>query len=245
MPMRVKIAMIAILVLLLSISVVLPISLAHETKYTSEIATKTISDAPHKRVNKLAKHATIKELENPYVILHHHGGDKLPHNEMVATIQSVVSELPNIKYNKATVDLITETLIVETNMGGASYGHAAKHWANYGIAQFTRSSAKHVLDRLRKERPDVYKVVDKMYDHKKTLTQNLMTNVKLSIALCAEYYWLSNPKFHNQIGTKLARARFWKRVYNTSAGSGSVDSYNKAVTRYYQKNKLYAAKNKK
>ncbi len=178
--------------------------------------------------------AKYKE-EHPYSITTHRGGKELPHDEMREMIQQIVADLPNIKYDRNTVDLITETLIVETRMGGAKYHAAAKNWGNYGIAQFCKGTAQRIMKVLKKQRPDVYAKIDKMYNHKLSMTENLLTNVPFSIALVAEYYWLTDPKFNNKISTRTARARVWKKFYNTEAGAGTVAGYQKAVSTYYAK----------
>ena len=181
----------------------------------------------------------MQELRNiqskKYAITYHEGGKQLPHDEMRNMIRKILAELPNIRYDKNTLDLITETLIVETNMGAAPYHKAAANWGNYGIAQFCKGTAQGIMKHLKKSRPDVYQVLDRMYDRKRTMVQNLMTNVPFSIALMAEHYWMTDKKFQERIGTRTARARMWKRFYNTEKGLGSVDGYNKAVARYYAK----------
>lgn len=182
----------------------------------------------------------LDKLQSTKFIYKHEGKKQIEHSQAIDMIETVISSLPNLKNSKEVRALVTETLIVETHMGGADYSYAANNWHNYGIAQFTKSTAKHVLQRLQKERPDVYAVImNRYYDKHMSFIHNLSYNVPFGIALCAELYYYTVPAVkegnHRHLATRIQRAHVWKRAYNTAAGAGTVTGYANAVAKYYSK----------
>lgn len=169
----------------------------------------------------------------------HHGGKPLNHEHIRETIHVILTELPNMRSVPHITDLILETLIVESTAGAASYTHAAKRWKNYGIAQFTKSSAKDTMNWTKRNHPKTYRVMMKYYNNKKSLVDNLMSNVPFCIALVSQYYLqrTKNKLSRQHLNTLVQRAHVWNHVYNTAAGKGTPTVYIKRVNTYYAKNK--------
>lgn len=203
------------------------------TPFTRDSALKfTIPTIPQAPAQPEVKSHHIK-------IWSHKGGSKLKHKDVLSTIRSVLHDLPNVQANDHTVSLILETLIVESNVGAASYAHAAKNWKNYGIAQFTQSAAKSTLAWCKKSHPRAYAVLMKYFDSDKSLVDNLMENVPFCIALVSQYY-LQRTKTDlskKHVGTIQQRARIWNTAYNTAAGSGTPQVYMQRVQSYWKRHK--------
>jgi hypothetical protein len=189
--------------------------------------------------------ATVEETIQPFhgriKVWKHKGGSALKHADVLATIRYVLHDMPNIKMTDHTVSLILETLIVETNVGAASYAYSATNWKNYGIAQFTRSSAKDTMKWCKQREPATYEVLMKYYNHKLSLVDNLMTNVPFCIALVSQYYLQrANVDLTSKhVGTIQQRARVWNTAYNTAAGTGTPQVYLQRVKSYWKRNKQY------
>lgn len=155
----------------------------------------------------------------------HAGGEACDTEAMRETILAVVQHLPNLKSRPEFLDLIFETLAVETGLGREQVETGIKRWANYGIAQFRVETARETLKWLKAIRPDVHAATMDFYDRKKSLKDNLTYNVPFSIALAAEYYWRRVPDIYSNISDREARARVWKVAYNSPKGLGTVRAY--------------------
>lgn len=184
---------------------------------------------------------TPKEPTDPiykkHIKIHHHlGGSQLDHEDVVETTEVILHELPNMQVAPHLVALILETMIVETNMGGASYEYSQKHWKNYGIGQFTLTSAKDTLNWVKKYHPETHETLMNYYNRKLSLKDNLISNVPFCIALISQYYLqrTKNSLSKKQLGTIAKRAQVWNIVYNTAAGSGTPSIYIQRVNRYYK-----------
>lgn len=167
------------------------------------------------------------------LILKHKGGSKLNDLDMMQTIYSVVSKMPNIPHTTEVIDLIYETIIVETNVGGASYTYAAKNWHNYGIAQIREDTAEYLLQWLGDIRPEAKTAVMSYYDKKLSLKDNLLVNVPFSVAVAAQYYWHRVGDLQANILTLEDRAKVWKAFYN-GPGAGTVNVYINRVIAHYK-----------
>lgn len=170
----------------------------------------------------------------------HHGGKALNYHHVRETVESILHAIPNVPVVDHLTDLIIETMIVETNLGGARYHYAHKKYRNYGIGQFTLGSAKDTLKWCKKHHPKSYQVVMKYYNRKHSLVENLSSNVPFSIALISQYYLQrTNDKLsHAHLGTLDQRGRVWNRVYNTYKGSGTPRVYLARVKAYYRKHHI-------
>ena len=182
---------------------------------------------------------TIQPSHGKIKIWKHNGGSSLKHEDVLSTIRYVLHDMPNIKETEHTVALVLETLIVESNVGAASYTYAATKWKNYGIAQFTRSSAEDTMNWCKRRDPAAYKVLMKYYNRNISLVDNLMMNVPFCIALVSQYYLQrANVDLTSKhVGTVQQRAKIWNIAYNTAAGNGMPQVYVQRVQTYWDQNK--------
>lgn len=164
----------------------------------------------------------------------HDGGSYVDELELYQTVHAVIWNQPNLPHTDEMVDLVYETLMVETNLGQVSYDHAAEMWHNYGIAQIREDTAAYLLGWLQKTRPDAYVAMVQYRDDSRSLAGNLLTNVPFSIAVAAQYYWHRIPDIQANISTPLDRAKVWKSVYNCT-GVGTVNIYLNRVKQHYAK----------
>lgn len=165
----------------------------------------------------------------------HEGNKQLSYSRMKDTVEAVLQRMPNVKSHDGFTALIMETFMVETDLGLADYQKAAKSLANYGLGQFRLDTAKDTLKYLKAVRKDVYTAVMSMYDRKLSLKDNLLSNVPLTIALCAQVYLRNIPDIHPNVLTLEQRAKAWKVCYNSVYGAGSVKGYISKVESYYDK----------
>jgi hypothetical protein len=167
----------------------------------------------------------------------HKGGSRLSYTKMRETTECILDELPNVRAVSHFTDLILETLIVESNLGEATYHHAAKHWRNYGMGQFTLASARDTVNWVKKNHPDTYKVMMRYYNRKQSMAQNVTTNVPFTIALVSQYYLQrTRGKIGREhLGTIAQRGVVWNHVYNTAKGSGTPRVYLQRVHSYYKR----------
>lgn len=142
-------------------------------------------------------------------------------NALSETIEMVYNRLPLLEYSDERGALLLETVATESDIGVA-----LEYKGNYGVTQFRISSAKYLLNWLRKKHPEMHVSIMDMYDPTKTMRENLKFNVPFNLAMCATYYWHRNPSLDNKsLSTITKRSRVWKKYYNTSAGSGTPQQY--------------------
>ena len=155
----------------------------------------------------------------------HHGNKKLDIPRLKYEIFQISKTLPNIKYSKNLSKLIVETIAVETNLGQTNYLKNDHITRNYGLGQFVLSTTKHILDVKKKTDIKTYNAIMKFYDNKMNLRDNVRKNVKFTIALQLEYYYMCDRNISNKIATVRDRAKVWKKHYNTYHGSGTIEHY--------------------
>lgn len=166
------------------------------------------------------------------IIDYHYGNKILNINDMKSTIKVVINSLSNINNNDHIINLIIETMIVETTLGKANFKTTAIKYNNHGIVQFRLDTAEYILNWLKNNNIIVYKEVMQFYNYNLTLKENVTNNVLFSIALCAQYY--NKKSSLNNISTISSRAKVWKKHYNTYLGVGSVNKYIKRVKKFYK-----------
>ena len=176
------------------------------------------------------------KIEMPKVNIHK-GSKILDIQDVSQTIDHVFSNVSNLKEKHSLKNLVLETMMVETHLGGAPYQSAEKRYRNYGIAQFREESAKYVLQLLKKRDKLAYDDLMKYYFKNKSLRYNISYNVPFSIGLCAEYYLTRDKNVNKKISTLSKRAQIWKKEYNTYKGLGTVNAYVSRVKQF--KGKTY------
>lgn len=182
----------------------------------------------------LRKMVYSSELDLEPVIQKHSGGSALSDIQLLADITAIVDDLPNVPHTREVVDLVYETIVVETNLGRVPYTYAAEKWHNYGLCQFREDTASYLLSWLDKVRPDAKAAVMKYYDDELSFKDNLLTNVPFSIAMTAQYYWHRLDDLQANIATVEDRAKVWKSFYN-GPGAGTVNVYLDRVEEHYEK----------
>lgn len=171
----------------------------------------------------------------------HSGGQQLKHSSFEETVNHVLSNLNNLKDKDVTnlKHLVIETAITETLLGKSKYNYSAVNYRNYGIMQIRTETAKDVMWWLGIVDKETLKQVKALYDKRLSLKDNLLYNVKFSIAICAQYYLRRNSNIINETSSLAQRAKQWKKIYNTHKGVGSANGYIKRVNQYYTKHILH------
>ncbi len=184
---------------------------------------KMINSPKHKSFKNTTKH-----------IEYHKGGKTLDYKRMKMTIAYVTSSIHNLKdVNKRNLNtLVLETMITETHLGTAKYEYSANNYKNYGIAQFRVDTAEYILKRLKSTDVTSYCDVMRFYNPQLSLKDNLLTNVKFSIALCAVYYYMRITNINEETHSITMRAKAWKKVYNTYKGLGTEELYIARVEKF-------------
>ena len=183
------------------------------------------------------KEPKVEKLISKRHIEYHKGGEQLNYNKLKNTVIYVINKLPNLDASKNRLtDLVLETFIVETHLGKSNYTESAKR-NNFGIAQIRADTAEDVLKILRKDKK-TYNELMSFYNFNMSLRDNLLYNVKFSIAMCSEYYYLRNSNLYNEIHTLRHRAKQWKKNYNTYKGAGSVQIYVDRVEKFYKNQRI-------
>ena len=184
-----------------------------------------------------SKGPKVEKLISKRHIEYHKGGEQLNYNKLKNTVIYVINKLPNLDASKNRLtDLVLETFIVETHLGKSNYAESAKR-NNFGIAQIRADTAEDVLKILRKDKK-TYNELMSFYNFNMSLRDNLLYNVKFSIAMCSEYYYLRNSNLHNEIHTLRQRAKQWKKNYNTYKGVGSIQIYVNRVEKFYKNQRI-------
>ena len=184
-----------------------------------------------------SKGPKVEKLISKRHIEYHKGGEQLNYNKLKNTVIYVINKLPNLDASKNRLtDLVLETFIVETHLGKSNYAESAKR-NNFGIAQIRADTAEDVLKILRKDKK-TYNELMSFYNFNISLRDNLLYNVKFSIAMCSEYYYLRNSNLYNEIHTLRHRAKQWKKNYNTYKGAGSVQIYVDRVEKFYKNQRI-------
>lgn len=116
-------------------------------------------------------------------------------------------------------------LLIETAVIESSVGKDVDCQGNYGHYQIRGTTAKFLLNDVKKENPSLYKSLMEHYDNSKNLKENMIFNLDFSTALCLLYYSdkIKNP--NTQLNTLETRAKTWKILFNTIAGSGTTQKY--------------------
>ena len=220
-------------VMILSIIAFIHLSRAYPTNEvrTSPPNNVFVIDTSKLEEPKVEKFVSKKHIE------YHKGGEQLNYNQLKDTVIYVINKLPNLDASKNRLtDLVLETFIVETHLGKSNYTKSAKR-NNFGIAQIRADTAEDVLKILRKDKK-TYNELMSFYNFNMSLRDNLLYNVKFSIAMCSEYYYLRNSNLYNEIHTLRHRAKQWKKNYNTYKGAGSVQIYVDRVEKFYKNQRI-------
>lgn len=150
------------------------------------------------------------------------GKVSLPKEELETVVRQVFRLMPHVKTNDNTVALVVETAITESDGGYVVWN---KH-QDAGIFQTKISSVKELLGWIEYKHPDVHAAVMKLRNPELSEKDNLIQNIPYNAAICITYYWrMGGADFTKKIATLEDRAVFWKSVYNTKYGLGTVNDY--------------------
>lgn len=121
-------------------------------------------------------------------------------------------------------DIILGTLAAETDIG--AYRAGSKH----GIAQITPVAFKFIKQQVIKDKETYAKLKSNGLDFKKITFNELTHNHKASVVAMSLYYkYVVETKKVNIHGKD--KAEVWKKYYNTYAGAGTKQHFNKAYNR--------------
>lgn len=152
--------------------------------------------------------------------LRNYGIDKEKVVEIVYDTTKLVFESYHDEWN----DIMLGTLSAETDLG--AYKGSSKH----GIAQITPVAFKFIKKQVLKDSKTYEKLKANGIDFKKISFNELTHNHKASIAAMALYYkYVVETKKVNIHGKD--KAEVWKKYYNTYAGAGTKQHFNKAYNR--------------
>lgn len=125
------------------------------------------------------------------------------------------------------IALLMETAAAESKCGMFNVPYKLK--GSFGIFQITESTAKDTLAWL--ERSDTrlwHDLLASCFNPSETLVDNLIFNAEFSAAIAWLVYRRMGGK-RLDISTREARAKAWKRIYNTTLGVGTESGYLKAA----------------
>lgn len=128
------------------------------------------------------------------------------------------------KYHDEWNDILLGTLAAETDLG--AYKGNSKH----GVAQITPIAYKFIKKEILKDKKTYEKLKSIGLDFKKISFNDLTNNHKASVTAMALYYKYTVEKKKVNIHGK-DKAEVWKKYYNTYAGSGTKEHFNKAYSR--------------
>ena len=143
---------------------------------------------------------------------------------MIQTIKKIIEEtLKKVDlYSKEAADLIYETGAAESHymaleqMGG---GPAL------GFFQCEPATMRDCIDNYIKYRPELEKHLLSLGFIEDDPEYSLKTNLAIQVFFCRIKYRRDKDPIPKNL---LERAKYWKRVYNTEGGKGTVEHYMKA-----------------
>lgn len=159
-----------------------------------------------------------------FSIATHKAGKRMDIDAFTSTVRAVYQRMPHVRTTQASVKLIVETAITESDMG-----RVLVLGDNYGALQIQEATAKHVISYLKSEHEDIHAAVENLRDKKQSLRWNLTHNIPYQIAMSITCYWHKLPNYAEHIASREDRATLWKSVYNTRLGKGTVEKYEKRV----------------
>lgn len=125
------------------------------------------------------------------------------------------------------IQLLLETAAAESRCGHFDVPY--KQRGSYGIFQVMPKSAEDTLEWLKRSDAGMWRgLMRDCYDPEETMVDNLIFNTEFSAAVA----WLIYRRMGGRnadISTREARAKLWKRVYNTPLGAGTESGYLKAA----------------
>ena len=146
--------------------------------------------------------------------------DKKEVVKLVVEANKLVFEEDLEKWN----EIMFGTLSAETDMG------AFKGSSKHGIAQITPIAFKFIKNNILKDEELYNKLKKEGIDFKKISFNDLTNNHKASVVAMSLYYkYVAQTKKINIKGK--TPAQVWKTLYNTSAGAGTLNHFNKAYAR--------------
>mgnify|MGYP003240588303 CR=1 FL=1 len=146
--------------------------------------------------------------------------DKKEVVKLVVEVNKLVFEEDLEKWN----EVMFGTLSAETDMG------AFKGSSKHGIAQITPVAFKFIKKNILKDEKLYNKLKAEGIDFKKIRFNNLTHNHKASVVAMSLYYKYVMQTKKISIKGKTP-AQVWKIFYNTSAGAGTLNHFNKAYSR--------------
>lgn len=146
---------------------------------------------------------------------------------MIDNIKEIVEETLYTldMYSDDALTLIMRTGWAESGyrtMKGATSGNPA-----LGFWQVEPVTAKDTLDNYVKFRPQIKKALVSLGLNESNLEFCLLSNIALQVAFCRLKYRRDSkpiPSWDDMEG----QAKYWKRVYNTELGRGTVEHFLKA-----------------
>ncbi len=153
---------------------------------------------------------------------HWSGGEKLNKDKFVGMVSEVLDVMPIVPNSDDLVKLLAETAATESTFG---YNVKDRSGKTLGIYQILLSTGKYIMERLQKE-PDVYKVLQGYMDEEKSLAHNMTYNLHFQTAMAISYYWLRvGDKLSKKSESLSARAKLYKKEWNTPRGAATVAKY--------------------
>ena len=177
-----------------------------------------------REINDRANRYGVSSKPGKMLITVHKGGKRMNKDDFTATVKAVYQRMPHVKTSSASIALVVETAITESDLG-----RVLVLGDNYGVLQIQEYTARQMLEYLDYQHKDIYAAVEALRDKKYDLRWNLTYNVPYQIAMSITCYWHKLPNYREHIDTVTDRAVLWKSVYNTKFGKGTVEKYESRV----------------
>jgi len=142
----------------------------------------------------------------------------------VKPVLKEIEDLVGIKHTKEAEDLVLETICQESLKGHYIKQEAFEPFSDnrggFSRVQIELRSAKWIMKYIK--RKGFSELIDKFYNPKWSLQENLLWQDAFPIMLCRLYYYSKRGAIPKDLR---GRAEYWKKYYNTKFGAGTVEKY--------------------
>lgn len=148
------------------------------------------------------------------------GGAHMPLEDMIRTVRQVARHL-GLDPDLALVPIL-EICAVESDFGlivKQKSGPALSPW------QIEPGTWKYMLTRLQQQDPVRHRLLQELYRPERDQAWNRTRNIPYACGMSMLFIETVFPNGFKKLDTLSARARMWKRWYNTPKGSGTIERY--------------------
>ena len=145
---------------------------------------------------------------------------------MVEDIKSIVEEVLH-KLNRYSDDAVA--LIVRTGLAETGFRKLIQYGGGPGLGffQVELATAKDILENYVNYRPKYLEILLELGLNENDLEFSIKTNIALQVAFCRLHYMRDKNPIPSWTDLE-GQAIYWKQVYNTPLGKGTVEHFVKA-----------------